>query len=310
MKRILNLILIIVFILSGCSQPERATKINDESNKNYLSKERANKLAEAFYHQFEETEISPDSDDKRRLIGGYLFHLFRISNDGGTLVIAWERKGSGGYNIDIKDINVEKDRTTIVVKETSPKPDQDVTTALTYPRIKKEIDDINVNNISVVNTNGKEYEKIELDYEILFKKYKETHMYEFETDKKITTLKKQLKNLDEKYVFDSERSNYFELHPGYKPYEKLHVTFIKKDGRINNQDVGYLISVLPNHEKGYEIDIYEDDSKFKFGDGREKSYQYVNYERGLTLQSINNKNFIRCLTNDDDLENVCQHFEK
>ena len=69
------------------------------------------------------------------------------------------RKNTGGYSINIKSVNVKDKNVTITVEETSPGPNDSVTTAFTYPSVEVTFP-FEVNNITVYNTDNNSFRLI------------------------------------------------------------------------------------------------------------------------------------------------------
>lgn len=105
--RILLLILIVPFMLTGCFDKKEKKEANDNSLK------------------YEITSETYGTSEK---------HGYYVSADKLTYTVCMGMRSTGGYEIKIINVDVDNNDNVIVsLKEISPEPDAMVTQALTYP---------------------------------------------------------------------------------------------------------------------------------------------------------------------------------
>ena len=75
------------------------------------------------------------------------------------VVISMGERNTGGYSIDVYDVDVNNYNVEIIVKETSPKPNDRVTMAFTYPSVEITLPFV-ANNVTVYNTDKYKYNLI------------------------------------------------------------------------------------------------------------------------------------------------------
>ena len=91
---------------------------------------------------------------------GYYIDTLNQPNAPYYYIICMGEKNSGGYGLEIKAVNKIDNTTEIIVKEITPKKDEIVTMAFTYPTVIVEFPEYQ-DNIIIKNTKGEEF--IELD---------------------------------------------------------------------------------------------------------------------------------------------------
>ncbi len=127
----------------------------------------------------ETTAASSEGDLKESgIINGLYYHLIPASSSGSSggrgyyifqdrqdklaykICIASGEKKTGGYDIQITDIQYDGSKLKITVKETSPAPTDYVTEAITYPCCAVEIDKF-PENIEIVSEKGTAFERLD-----------------------------------------------------------------------------------------------------------------------------------------------------
>lgn len=147
MKRIFIMcvaVLLLAVIFTGC-QTAQSAPTNDDVVPNEVPNEASDKFERISYKDFD-SEIQTKIKSKRNEAGNML-----IKNNLGDyyFIIFAGEKPTGGYDIEITDVNITDDITNIIVKETSPSKDMMVTQALTYPMHIIKINEV-TDNITVI----------------------------------------------------------------------------------------------------------------------------------------------------------------
>ena len=76
-------------------------------------------------------------------------------------IICMGEKSSGGYGLEIKEVNKIGDTTEVIVKEIKPKDGSIVTMAFTYPTLMIEFPEYQ-SKIVIKNTDGEEFENLDV----------------------------------------------------------------------------------------------------------------------------------------------------
>lgn len=113
-------------------------------------------------------EIEPNFAAGRRYYDlsqrGYIWDSLEEMNAPVWITITSGEQSTGGYDINVVNIEADGDTVTITVEETSPEPTQMVTEALTYPCTTVRFDygtNGTPHNFVVVNTAGEEFSPID-----------------------------------------------------------------------------------------------------------------------------------------------------
>lgn len=144
MKRNCILILLIVtclFIFTGCNK-------NNKNNKTKLTE------GTDFYIRGEFT--GKDLDVSKR---GYYIDTLNQPNAPYLYTICMGEKNTGGYSLKVKEVNVNDEKTEIIVEEIVPGKDEMVAMAVTYPTIVVEFPK-QQENIIIKNTKGEIFDRL------------------------------------------------------------------------------------------------------------------------------------------------------
>jgi hypothetical protein len=87
------------------------------------------------------------------------FGVLKREGEESYIYIGSGERSTGGYDIAVEDVRRIDDLTRIKVNETSPDPDDPVTTALTYPKVVIKVDNATM-NVEVINDEGDRFENI------------------------------------------------------------------------------------------------------------------------------------------------------
>jgi hypothetical protein len=87
------------------------------------------------------------------------FGIIKQTDEEALIHIGLGEKPTGGYNISVKSVTKANDTTKIKVVEDSPKPEEMVTQAITYPHTVIKVSDV-TDQVKVVNQQGEVYEDI------------------------------------------------------------------------------------------------------------------------------------------------------
>ncbi len=141
MKRYLFVLILFVFLFTGCNKSDvvklvegKDYKVNGEFSGKYL-------------------------DFTKR---GYYIDTLNEPNAPYFYIICMGEKSTGGYSLKIKEVNKIDNRTEIIVEEIVPGKGDVVTMAFTYPTIVVEFPKYQ-EDIVIKNTDGIEFEKLK-DY--------------------------------------------------------------------------------------------------------------------------------------------------
>lgn len=90
---------------------------------------------------------------------GYYIDSLNEPNAPYFYIITMGEKNTGGYSLEIKEINNIDGRTEIIVEESEPEPGSVTTMAFTYPTVMVEFPEYQ-ENIIIKNTKGVEFEEL------------------------------------------------------------------------------------------------------------------------------------------------------
>lgn len=90
---------------------------------------------------------------------GYYISTFNQPNAPYFYIICMGEKNTGGYSLEIKEVNKIGEEIEIIVEEISPTKNSTVTMAVTYPTIIVEFSKYQ-DNIIIKNTKGEEFTKL------------------------------------------------------------------------------------------------------------------------------------------------------
>lgn len=131
---LIPLIIISLFILTGCNE---TTKLKEDTDY---------KIGGEFTGQY--------LDLTQR---GYYIDTLNQINAPYYYIICMGEKSTGGYSLNIKEVNKTETQTEIIVEEIEPKAGSIVTMAFTYPTIMVEFPEYQ-DNIIIKNTKGEVFE--------------------------------------------------------------------------------------------------------------------------------------------------------
>lgn len=141
MKRKCFLILLIVtclFIFTGCNKNNK-TKLTEGTD---------------FYIRGEFTGKYLDVTKR-----GYYIDTLNQPNAPYLYVICMGEKNTGGYSLKVKEVNINDEKTEIIVEEVVPGEDEIVAMAFTYPTIIVEFPKYQ-ENIIIKNTKGEIFDRL------------------------------------------------------------------------------------------------------------------------------------------------------
>ena len=142
MKKILLLVLLVIiglFTITGCD------------------KEKKTKLVEGKDYTIDGEFDGKYLDLTQR---GYYIDTLNEPNAPYFYIICMGEQTTGGYSLEIKDVNKVEDKTEVIVKENKPGKNSVVTDALTTPTIMIEFPEMQ-KNIVIKNTAGEEFKQLE-----------------------------------------------------------------------------------------------------------------------------------------------------
>lgn len=90
---------------------------------------------------------------------GYYIDTENRPNAPWFYIITMGTKNSGGYSIEIVDLEIDKDKNVKVTVKENTLDDETVTMALTYPAVCLELSEY-ANSIEIINTNGEVFQKL------------------------------------------------------------------------------------------------------------------------------------------------------
>ena len=135
MKRkcfLMLLIVICLFIFSGCNKTNKI------------------KLTEGIDYQVRGEIKGKYLDVTKR---GYYIDTLNQPDAPYLYIICMGEKNTGGYSLKVKEVNIDDEKTEIIVQEIVPRDDETVTMAITYPTIVVEFSKYQ-ENIIIKNIEG------------------------------------------------------------------------------------------------------------------------------------------------------------
>lgn len=153
-KRALLGIIIIVALIIAAGLVKIAIDLKDPNSSVQMA---AGKVTEPLTYKIYDDENGQSFDYSKR---GYYVNTFKMPDSPWFYIISMGEKSSGGYSIKVNEVNIDKDNNVeVIVKETSPKSGETVTTVLTYPTVCIEFNK-KPTTIKIVNTDGEVFKAL------------------------------------------------------------------------------------------------------------------------------------------------------
>lgn len=217
MKKIIIIgltVLLLATVFTGC-QTAQSASTNDDKVPNEVSDK---------YERISVKDLDPEIKDKINSNRNEAGHMLIENNSGDYYFVVFAgEKPTGGYDIEITDVNISGDITNIVVKETSPSADMMVTQALTYPMHIIRITDV-TDNITVTkdtDSNGNDV------VQIIDKYVTVGEIIEFEKDSV--------------HILTGDVAEIFEVD----------------EAEMNNFYLGETVGVIKNDDNTYQLESYK-----------------------------------------------------
>lgn len=171
MKRIGSLFALLVSttIISSCGNKVVSDKVNSSPVQVENNNQDKKQIPQGFtvnkieFSELKENELPANMANSIKILKANRGYIYEEVKNEYYIVIFSGKKPTGGYSIKVNSVEDVEGRTNIIVEENSPKPEQIVTQAITYPYTIIKASQITP-NFTIKNTKGESFEELKKEW--------------------------------------------------------------------------------------------------------------------------------------------------